>query len=373
MTIPLVDLVAQYEALKPELDAAFLGALDGMQLYLGRNVRGFEEEFAAYCGARECIGVGSGTDALHVVLRALGIGPGDEVVVPAHTFFATAEAVALVGATPVFVDVDPVTRCLNAETAGAAIGGRSRAIVVVHMHGQVAEMAGLRDLARRRGITLIEDAAQAHGAEYARRRAGALADVACFSFYFSKNLGAYGEAGAVTTDDRALAERVRMVRDHGSRTRYQHEMIGMNARLDEIQAAVLRVKLPYLDRWNERRRHLAARYDDALRDTPVETPTAVEATRHVYHHYAVLAPHRDELAAALREEGIGTGIHYPIPCHRQPAIMAEAGIGGARQDLSLPTAERIAAQVLSLPMYPEMTDAQVDAVAAAVRRFYQSA
>jgi dTDP-4-amino-4,6-dideoxygalactose transaminase len=257
MTIPLVDLVAQYEALKPEIDAAILGALDGMQLFLGRNVRAFEEEFAAYCGVREGIGVGSGTDALHLALRALDVGPGDQVVVPAHTFFATAEAVALTGATPVFADVDPVTRCLSAATAEPAIGERTRALIVVHMHGQVAEMAGLRDLARRRGLALIEDAAQAHGAEYAGRRAGALADIACFSFYFSKNLGAYGEAGAITTDNPDLAARVRVIRDHGSRTRYQHDVIGMNARLDEIQAAVLRVKLPHLDRWNERRRELA--------------------------------------------------------------------------------------------------------------------
>jgi dTDP-4-amino-4,6-dideoxygalactose transaminase len=241
------------------------------------------------------------------------------------------------------------------------------------MHGQIVDMAGLRDLARRRGLALIEDAAQAHGAEYAGRRAGALADIACFSFYFSKNLGAYGEAGAVTTDHPELAERVRMVRDHGSRVRYQHDVIGMNARLDEIQAAVLRVKLPHLDTWNDRRRQLAARYDDALRDTPVEPPMAVEATRHVYHHYAVLAPERDALAAALRERGIGTGIHYPIPCHRQLAITGEGGSAGVGQGLDLPIAEGIAERVLSLPMYPEMTDAQVDAVAAGIRAFYRSA
>lgn len=365
---PLVDLVAQYEALKPELDAAILGALDGMQLYLGRNVRAFEEEFAAYCGVRECVGAGSGTDALHLALRALGAGPGDEVIVPAHTFFATASAVALAGATPVFADVDPLTRCLSAATAAPAITERTRALVAVHMHGQVAEMAALRDLVRRHRLALIEDAAQAHGAEYAGRRAGSLADIACFSFYYSKNLGAYGEAGAVTTDSRDLAERVRILRDHGSRTRYQHDLIGMNARLDEIQAAVLRVKLPHLDVWNERRRRLAARYDEALRDTPVETPAAVEPARHVYHHYAVLAPERDRLAAHLREQGIGTGIHYPIPCHRQPALTAE----GAPAQPCLPAAEYIADHVLSLPMYPELSDAQVDAVAAEVRAFYRS-
>ncbi|MGH2586140.1 MAG: DegT/DnrJ/EryC1/StrS family aminotransferase [Dehalococcoidia bacterium] len=372
MAIPLVDLVAQYEALKPELDNAILGALDGMQLYLGRNTRAFEDEFARYCGVRECIGVGSGTDALHIALRALGVGPGDEVVAPAHTFFATAEAVALTGATPAFVDVDPVTRCLNAETVAPAIGERTRAVIAVHMHGQVAEMAGLRDLTRRHGLALIEDAAQAHGAEYAGRRAGALADIACFSFYFSKNLGAYGEAGAITTNDAALAERLRIIRDHGSRERYRHELIGLNGRLDEIQAAVLRVKLPHLDAWNERRRLLARRYDDALQDTPIELPAAVEPSRHVYHHYAVLAPRRDELAACLREQGIGTGIHYPVPCHRQPAMTQEGAPHSPRQADVLRTAEHIAAHVLSLPMYPEMTEAQVEEVAAVVRAFYHA-
>jgi dTDP-4-amino-4,6-dideoxygalactose transaminase len=372
LSIPLVDLVAQYEALKPELDAAILGALDGMQLYLGRNVRAFEEEFAAYCGVRECVGVGSGTDALHLALRALAIGAGDEVVVPSHTFFATAEAVALAGATPVFVDVDPVTRCLSAETALPAITEQTRALIAVHMHGQVAEMTALRDLTRRRGVALIEDAAQAHGADYAGRRAGGLADIACFSFYCSKNLGAFGEAGAVTTDDPTLAERVRILRDHGSRTRYHHDAIGMNARLDEVQAAVLRVKLPYLDGWNERRRRLAALYDDALRGTPVEAPATVEPARHVYHHYAVLAPRRDELAAYLRDRGIGIGIHYPVPCHRQPAIQGEVG-ASAPVGASLPIAERIAEHVLSLPMYPELRDEHVAAIAAEVRRFYQTA
>jgi dTDP-4-amino-4,6-dideoxygalactose transaminase len=364
MAIPLVDLVAQYEALKPELDAAILDSLQGMQLYLGKNTRAFEQEFAAYCGAAECVGVGSGTDALHLALRALGVGPGDEVIVPAHTFFATAEAVALVGATPVFADSDPDTRCISAETVEPLITGRTRAVIPVHIHGQMAEMAPLLDLARRRGLRVIEDAAQAHGAEYAGRRAGSIGDAACFSFYFSKNLGAYGEAGAVTTNDPQLAARLRTLRDHGSRERYHHEVVGLNARLDEMQAAVLRVKLPYLDAWNERRRALARMYDERLEGTPVETPTAVEATRHVYHHYAILAPRRDELLAYLREHGIGAGIHYPIPCHLQAAV------GGDQSPPSLPTAENIGAHVLSLPLYPEMSEAQVDEVADRVREFY---
>jgi dTDP-4-amino-4,6-dideoxygalactose transaminase len=366
MAIPLVDLVAQYESLKPELDAAIIDSLQGMQLYLGKNTRAFEREFATYCGAAECVGVGSGTDALHLALRALGVGPGDEVIVPAHTFFATAEAVALVGATPVFGDADPVTRCISAETVEPLITGRTRAVIPVHIHGQVAEMAPLLDLARRRGLRVIEDAAQAHGAEYAGRRAGSLGDAACFSFYFSKNLGAYGEAGAVTTNDPELAERLRMLRDHGSRERYHHEVVGVNGRLDEMQAAVLRVKLPHLDAWNERRRTLARHYDERLDGTPVEVPTVVEATRHVYHHYAILAPRRDELLAHLCERGIGAGIHYPIPCHLQAAV------GGDQSPPSLPHAERIGAHVLSLPLYPEMSEAQVDEVVDEVKEFYAS-
>jgi dTDP-4-amino-4,6-dideoxygalactose transaminase len=364
MPIPLVDLVAQYESLKPELDAAILGALEGMQLYLGKNTRAFEEEFAAYCGAAHCVAVGSGTDALHLALRALGVGLGDEVIVPAHTFFATAEAVALAGGTPVFADSDPVTRCVTAETVAPHITTRTRAIVPVHIHGQMAEMAPLLDLGRRRGIAVIEDAAQAHGAEYAGRRAGAHGDLGCFSFYFSKNLGAYGEAGAVTTNDASLAERLRTLRDHGSRERYRHDLIGLNARMDEIQAAVLRVKLPHLDAWNDGRRALAAAYDAALEGTPIEVPAAVEATRHVYHHYAILTPRRDELLEYLRARGVGAGIHYPIPCHVQSAVSHDAA------PPSLPMAERIAARVLSLPLYPELTEAQVSEVAGYVREFH---
>jgi len=364
MPIPLVDLVAQYESLKPELDAAILGALEGMQLYLGKNLRAFEEEFAAYCGVEHCVAVGSGTDALHLALRALGAGPGDEVIVPAHTFFATAEAVALAGAMPVFADADPVTRCITAATVEPLITERTRAIIPVHIHGQMAEMAPLLDLGRRRGIAIIEDAAQAHGAEYAGKRAGSIGDAGCFSFYFSKNLGAYGEAGAVTTNDAALAERMRMLRDHGSRERYRHDIIGLNARMDEIQAAVLRVKLPHLDGWNDRRRALARAFDEALEGSGVEVPQAVEATRHVYHHYAILTPRRDELLDYLRERGVGAGIHYPIPCHLQAAVSEDAA------PPSLPTAERIAARVLSLPLYPELTEAQVTEIAGYVREFH---
>jgi len=364
MNIPLVDLVAQYRCLRPEIDDAILGALAEMQLFLGRNVHAFEQEFAAYCGVAHCVGVGSGTDALHLVLRALDIGPGAEVIIPSHTFFATAEAVALTGATPVFADVDGTTRCLSATGVEPLMSNRTRAVIAVHMHGQMAETASLLEITRRHEVPLIEDAAQAHGARYAGRRAGSLGIAGCFSFYFSKNLGAYGEAGAVTTNDAALADRLRALRDHGSRTRYRHDEVGLNARLDEIQAAVLRVKLPHLDRWNDRRRTLAAVYDAALAGTPVETPATLEAAQHVYHHYAILAPRRDELADYLRAEGIGTGIHYPVPCHLQTAVAGAA-------PPSLPQAEAIAGRVLSLPLYPELTEEQVERVAGCIRAFYR--
>lgn len=367
MAIPLVDLVSQYTALKPEMDAAIIDALDGMQLYLGKNVRAFEEEFAAYCGASDSIAVSNGTDALHLALRAIGVGPGDEVIIPAHTFFATAEAVALAGATPVFADAEPVTRCITAETVEPLITPQTKAIIPVHIHGQMAEMGPLTDLATRHNLRVIEDAAQAHGAEYDGKRAGSIADIGCFSFYFSKNLGAYGEAGGITTNDAELATTIRTLRDHGSRERYRHDLVGLNARMDEMQAAVLRVKLPHLDGWNARRRELAARFDTKLAGSPVEIPVAVEPSRHVYHHYAIVAPRRDELQAYLKEHGVGTGIHYPIPCHLQAAMSH----GSA--PASLPVAERVAATVLSLPMYPELTEAQVDEIVGHVKAFYAGA
>lgn len=361
--IPLVDLRAQYAPLREEILAAVAGVLDGMQLTLGPNVRAFEQEFAAYCGARFCIGAGSGTDALILALWALGVGSGDEVILPAHTFIATAEAVSIVGATPVVVDVEPLSRCIDPAAVAAAITARTRAIVAVHIHGQMADLDALLPLARQHGAALIEDAAQAHGAELNGRRAGSIGDIACFSFYCSKNLGAYGEAGALTTGRADLAERLLLLRDHGQRERYTHALIGTNSRLDEMQAAILRVKLRRLDEWNEARRGHAARLSELFAGAGIELPTEAPRRRHVYHHYALLTSERDELRHDLTAVGIGTGIHYPTPVHLQPAY-ANLGL----EPGSLPVAERIARSVLSLPMYAELTDTQLQEVAAAVLR-----
>ncbi len=368
MSVPLVDLRAQYDSLRDQIRAAVLDVFEHMHLNLGPNVRAFEQEFAAYCGAAECVGVGSGTDALHVALRALDVGPGDEVVLPAHTFIATAEAVALCGARPVIVDVEPARRSIDPAEVAEAVTPRTRAVIAVHIHGQLADMDALRRACERAGVPLVEDAAQAQGAGRPDRRAGSLGRIACFSFYYSKNLGAYGEAGAITTNDPHLAERVRQIRDHGSSRRYRHDELGMNARLDELQAAVLRVKLPHLERWNERRRELADRYRALLSGTPLELPAELDRAGHVYHHFAPLAPERDRLLAYLQEHGVGAGIHYPVPVHLQP-VFADLGY----REGSLPVAERVAAETVSLPLYPELTDEQQEYVAERVRAFYREA
>jgi dTDP-4-amino-4,6-dideoxygalactose transaminase len=357
--LPLVDLHAQYDSIRPQILAALSDALDGMQLTLGPNVRAFEEEFASYCGARFCIGVGSGTDALVLALWAAGIGAGDEVILPAHTFIATAEAVTIAGARPVIVDVEPVSRCLDPAQLEAAIGARTRAVIPVHIHGQMAALDAILPIARGHGLLVIEDAAQAHGAEFNGRRAGSVGDLGCFSFYCSKNLGAYGEAGAITTNDAGLAERLRLLRDHGQSGRYQHLTFGTNSRLDELQAAILRVKLRHLDDWNEARRRHAARLNTLLAGSGLELPREAAGRRHVYHHYAVLAPDRDRLQEALGHSGIGTGIHYPTPIHLQPTYEQLGYHAG-----DFPISERVAATVLSLPMYAELAEEQLERIAA---------
>jgi dTDP-4-amino-4,6-dideoxygalactose transaminase len=367
MNVPLVDLKAQYEPLRGQILDRFDEILGGMRLFLGPNVQAFEQEFAAYQDVAHAIGVSDGTAALQLALMACGLGPGDEMIAPAHTFVATAEAIALTGATPVFVDVDPVTYTLDVAQIEATITPRTRAIVPVHLYGQPADMDPIMDVAARHNLWVVEDACQAHGARYKGRRTGGLGHVAAYSFYFSKNLGAYGEGGAVTTGDEALAARVRVLRDHGSPRRYYHEVIGTNGRLDEMQAAVLRLKLPYLDGWNELRRAHAAEYAQLLSGLPGLTlPQAAAYAEHVYHLYVVRLPRRDELKAYLAERGIGTGIHYPIPCHLQPAF---AHLGYSPGDL--PVTERIAGEILSLPMYPELTGEQRAYVAGAIHHFYE--
>jgi dTDP-4-amino-4,6-dideoxygalactose transaminase len=367
MTISFLDIGASYQELRAELDAAYQRVMQSGWYILGEEVAAFEQAFAAYCGTRHCIGVGNGLEALHLILRACAIGPGDEVIVPANTYIATWLAVSQVGATLVPVEPDPRTCNLDPQRVEAAITPRTRALLPVHLYGQPADMEPLLMLARRYNLNVIEDAAQAHGARYKGQRAGALGDAAGFSFYPSKNLGAFGDAGAVTTDDDALAEQVRLLRNYGSRVKYENEIAGYNSRLDPLQAALLRVKLAHLDAWNERRRLLAARYLDALADVPdLVLPEVIDQSNPVWHVFVVQHPRRDELQEALKRAGIGTLIHYPIPPHRSGAYASAIWPEG-----TFPVTERLAAQVLSLPMGPHLSRADQDAVIAAVQAWFQ--
>jgi dTDP-4-amino-4,6-dideoxygalactose transaminase len=361
--VPFVDLQAQYREIKAEVDAAIARVLESAAFVLGREVEAFEAAFAEYTGARHCVGVSNGTAAVQLALMACGIGAGDEVIVPANTFFATAEAVSTAGATPVFVDADPVSYTIDPTKIEAAITERTRAIIPVHLYGQAADLEPISELAARHNLFVIEDAAQAHGSLYRGRRVGALGRAGCFSFYPGKNLGAYGEGGAVTTNDADVARRVRLLRDHGSERKYHHEIIGYNFRLEGIQGAVLGVKLRHLDRWNELRRAHAARYDELLRGMPLQLPREMEYARHVYHLYVVQAEARDSLQQTLSAAGVQTGIHYPIPVHLQRAY---AALPYKRGDF--PEAEEQAARILSLPMYPELRDEQLMRVAEAIQQ-----
>ena len=365
MDIPLVDLRKQYQPLKDEILAGIAQALDGMHLFLGENVQAFEREFAQFCNVKHGIGVGDGTSALHIILRALGIGPGDEVITVSHTFIATAEAILLAGARPVFVDIDPDTYLIDVSQIEARITPATKAIMPVHLYGQTADMDPISEIAQRYGLKVIEDACQAHGAAYKGRRAGGLGDAAAFSFYFSKNLGAYGEGGFITTNDDEITARARMIRDHGSERKYYHDLVGMNARLDELQAVVLRAKLPYLAEWDDLRRQHAARYNKRLRGLPMARPLECPENRHVYHLYVIRAPRRDELQAWLKSQGVATGIHYPVPIHLQNAM---SFLGYKAGDL--PVTERAAEEALSLPMYPELIDEEIAFVADRIKVFY---
>jgi dTDP-4-amino-4,6-dideoxygalactose transaminase len=361
--IPFVDLKAQYATIREEALAELADVLEGMQLFLGPRQRAFEANFATYCEATDCISMSNGTDALELALRALGVGPGDEVLTAPNSFIATAEAISATGATPTFADVDERTATLDPADVARRISPRTKAIIPVHLYGRPADMAALRAVAG--DIPNIEDACQAHGARYQGRRAGSLGDLACFSFYFSKNLGAYGEAGAVTTNNPALAEHVRILRDHGSKVRYEHDMVGRNARMDELQAAILGVKLRHLDNWNMKRRANAARLSAGLANTSLTLPTpGGDGIEEVFHLYVVQHPERDRLRAFLGERGVQTGIHYPKPIHLQKAY-ADLGY----EPGAFPVAERLSATVLSLPMYAELTDEQIERVAACVREF----
>jgi dTDP-4-amino-4,6-dideoxygalactose transaminase len=361
MSVAFLDLAAMHAGLEPELDAAWQEISRSGGFIGGEWVARFEAEWAAYCGTRQCVGLASGTAALQLSLAALGVGRGDEVIVPANTFIASAAAVVEVGAQPVFVDVDPHTLLMTAEAVQAALTPRTAAIMAVHLYGQPVDMDALGEVAAAAGVAVIEDAAQAHGATWAGRRAGGLSRIGCFSFYPGKNLGAFGDAGAVVTDDDSLAETIRSLANHG-RARdghYRHERIGGNHRLDALQAAALSIKLKRLDAWNAARRRAAGWYGSALAGLPLERVRIAASAVSSHHLEVVQSADRDRLRAALGEAGIGSGIHYPIPCHLQPAFAAAAGP-------RLPVAERAAGRILSLPMHPHLSEADVARVAEAI-------
>ncbi len=360
--IPFLDLKAQYASIKSEVNAAIQGVLDSCQFTLGSEVAAFEEEFAAYCHAKHGIGVNTGTSALHLALLAANIGSGDEVITVPFTFVATVSAIHYTGATPIFVDVDPRTFTMDVTAIEAAITDRTKAILPVHLYGQPADMDPILEIAQRRGLLVIEDAAQAHGAEYKGRRAGSMGDMGCFSFYPGKNLGAYGEGGMVVTDNADYARTIRMLRDWGAEKKYQHVLKGYNYRMEGIQGAVLRVKLRHLESWTEARRAAARRYDRLLAGSGLPTPLAMTYARHVYHVYAIRSAQRQQWQEALQAQGIQTGIHYPIPVHLLPAF-ADLGYRAGQ----FPHSEQAANEVLSLPMFAELTAEQSEVVSRAVR------
>ena len=363
MRVPFLDLSAHHAPLRSEINAAINEVIDCGAFAGGPYVDGFEKEFASYCGCEYAVGVGSGTDALWLALLASGVGPGDEVITVPNTFMATAEAITYCGARPVFVDVDALTYTLDPALLEDAITPRTKAVIPVHLFGQPADMDPILEIARSHGLVVIEDAAQAHGAEYKGRRAGSIGDAGCFSFYPGKNLGAFGEAGAVVTGDPELQKKIRILRDHGQIHKYHHTMVGWNARMDGIQAAVLAVKLRHLEKGNQLRRSHAAKYDEALKEIEeLITPFAADYARHVYHIYAIRVPRRDEIVDLLAEMGVACGIHYPVPIHLQDAYQSLGYAIGA-----FPIAEKTARQFISLPMFPELTSAQVEIVTKAMK------
>lgn len=366
--IQLVDLKAQYHSIKSEIDSAIQKVIDNSAFVGGKEVKQFEAEFAAYCEAKACVGVGNGTDAIYLTLRAMGIGPGDEVITVAHTFIATSEAISMTGARPVFVDIKEDTMLMDPALLEQAITPRTKVIMPVHLYGQPCELDAIMKIADRHGLKVIEDAAQAHGARWRGRRVGSIGEAACFSFYPGKNLGAYGDGGAVVSQDEELIERIRMLANHGRLEKYTHKMEGVNSRLDGMQAAILRVKLGHLDEWNESRRRLADYYMERLVFPDLILPVISESAQTVWHLFVVRAAERDRLQAQLKSEGVATGVHYPVPLHEQPAYEHMAILRG-----SLPITERVAKEVVSLPMYPELTEEHIDSVCSALAGVYAEA
>ena len=374
MQIPFLDLKAQYRQIESEVVPAVTEAMAAGMFIGGPQVSGFEDEFAAFCDSRYCIGVGSGTDALRFALMAAGVGPGDAVITAPNTFIATTEAISQVGAAPIFVDVDPKTYTLDPQNLSELLKShkqlttnnkRPKAVLPVHLYGQPADMDPILQIARQYDLVVIEDACQAHGASYKKRKAGSLSTAGCFSFYPGKNLGAFGEAGTVVTQDEEMAQKIRIIRDHGQAQKYFHDIEGYNGRLDAIQAAVLRIKLKRLQGWNRSRRNNAALYTERLQDVPgITLPVEAEFAESVHHLYVILADNRDGLQKFLSEKGIATGLHYPLPLHLQKAY---AHLGHKKGDF--PVAEHTAKHLLSLPMYPELTGEQIDYVCTCIREY----
>lgn len=364
MQIPLVDLKAQYKNIKPEMDIAIQTILDQTNFISGKEIDQFEQHFSEFVRAKGAVGVASGTAAIQLSLMACGIGPGDEVITTAHTFAATSEAIIHTGAKPVFVDIDPRTFLIDPNMIEDAITSKTKAILPVHLYGLSAEMNAIMDISTRYNLFVIEDAAQAHGAKYHERPCGSIGHLACFSFYPGKNLGSYGDAGAVTGNDDRLLAKIRKLRDHGRSAKYIHEIIGYGERLDTLQAAVLEVKLRHLEEWNSQRRNHAKKYSQLLSNLQVETPYIPDGLLPVYHQYVIKTSRRDALLSYLNTHGIGAGIHYPVPLNKQPAFV-NIGLG----EYNLPVTESIVSKIISLPMFPELNDGQIEYVVEIISAF----
>jgi dTDP-4-amino-4,6-dideoxygalactose transaminase len=367
--IPLVDLVRQYKSIKNEVDKTISRVLETGHFVMGDNVREFEREFSSYIGAKFGVSVGSGTDALYLALHALGIKEGDEVITVSFTFVSSVDCIVRNKAKPVFVDIDPETFTMDTMKIEKKITSKTKAIIPVHLYGHPCNMKPILEVANKHGLYVVEDVAQAHGAEYEGKKVGSLGHVSCFSFYPSKNLGAYGDGGMVLTNDEKLAEKITMLREYGQKVKYQHEFIGFNSRLDELQAAVLRVKLKHLDKWNNWRRERATKYHQILSEMNIPEIIALPAekqyAKHVFHLYVIRSKRREELRKFLSVKGVSTGIHYPIPVHKQPAYRSLTAI-----DLKLPFTERFSNEVLSLPMFPELAENEIRFICKTIKNFF---
>ncbi len=368
MNIPLMDLVAQYRSLQTEIDSAVREVIEKGSFVLGPTVTALEHEVAAYLGTSHAVGLASGTDALVLTMRAMDIGPGDEVIVPVYTFYATAEAVAMVGATPVFVDVQPDTYCIDPIQVAGRINKHTKAIIPVHLYGHPADMDPIIQLAHAKGIKVIEDNAQSFGSAYNDTKTGSLADAGCISFFPSKNLGGFGDGGMVVTNDPELDDRIRMLRSHGWKKKYCPEVIGYNSRLDALQAAILRAKLPHIDQWNDARRELAQRYNQSLLELGIVVPHEAPYGRHVYHLFMIQTPHRDHLATSLKDQGVASAVYYPQPLHLMKPFASHGHKSG-----KFPVAEKASGNLLAIPMFPEMSHDQLDYVVASLKQAIVSA